>query len=139
MEGLRKCDEELEHISTPEMWHDILDKNDGNSTKVARRATWYDERRQLLQTERLRCMEWERKRQVDLAEEMYQRDKFLAYTLLNDYREHIHRERWITYGTEQPDNGDRSSMDGSPPTPQRALPAPPSPAPSVSHEELVNH
>ena len=30
------------------------------------------------------------------------------------------------------------TMDGSPPTPQRALPAPPCPAPLVSHEELVN-
>ena len=106
MEALKKCDVELEHVSGPEIWHDVLDDNNSNATEIARRATWDDERRQLLQTERLRRMEWDRKRHVNLTEEIYQRDKFMSYALLNDYREHMHWQAWSGYGTEGPGSED---------------------------------
>ena len=138
MEGLQTCDYELEHVNSPDTWRSTLNDGDGNATEIARRATWFDERRQLLQTERLRCLEWDRKRHVELAEEMFQRDRFLAYTLLSDFREQRHREGWIAYEAAQLATDGPPVKPPSPPPELRALPAPPSPVQPTSPAEQAD-
>ena len=136
MEGLQTCDNELEHVSSPHTWQSTLTDGDGNATEGARRTNWFDERRQQLQTERLRRIEWDRKRHVELAEEMYKRDKFLAYTLLNDFREHRHRDGWTAYEEAQSAAEGPPVKPNSPPPALRALPPPPSsPEPSSPMEQ----
>ena len=92
--NLIQCDREFRHMATADYWPDILEKLDNDEAENARRITWYDERGQHYRNENTSRKDWERAQRREQIEEGMRRDKFTAFLLLDDYREHNFRAKW---------------------------------------------
>ena len=113
--NLIQCDREFRHMATADYWPDILEKLDNDEAENARRITWYDERGQHYRIENTRRKDWERAQRREQIEEGMRRDKFTAFLLLDDYREHNFRAKWR--GTNRAGREYRATPPASPTPP----------------------
>ena len=116
--NLMMANKELQHLSTADYWPDMLETSEENAAENNRRASWYDERCQHLRSEKGRRQDWEHSHRKEESEEGLRRDKFLAFLLLDDYREHTFRTGW-----QEAVGGVHVSRTTPPASPSTSVPA----------------
>ena len=127
---LIQCDRESRHMATADYWPDIFEKLDDKEAENARRTTWYNERGQHYHNKKTRHKDWERVQRREQIEEGMRRDKFTAFLLLDDYREHNFRAKWR--GTNRAGREYRASPPASP-----TLPSTPPRQPAITDRSLT--
>ena len=111
---------ELEQVAIPDYWQEVLGDSARNASENSRRGLYFEERVQRLEEERQRREAWERRQRIEHVEEGYRRDKFLAFLVLDDYREQHHRGQWLA--NNAPPQDLRPTLPAPPPPPPPGTP-----------------